>query len=174
MKKALALLLCLVMTVSALAGCSSSGSSTETTTAGTNSGKVSETTQTEDGKTYKRIVVANSDSVVALDPAAAEDAISGVIVGNTIEGLFSVTPEGMVEPAMASKVEVSEDAGADLEHAVALVHTAGIHDLGGKAWVDDEVLAKALGKGKIIFFAQGAHIRQVGQFGHGSILSFPK
>lgn len=110
MKKALALLLCLVMTVSALSGCSSSGSSTETTTAGTNSGKVSETTQTEDGKTYKRIVVANSDSVVALDPAAAEDAISGVIVGNTIEGLFSVTPEGMVEPAMASKVEVSEDA----------------------------------------------------------------
>ncbi len=59
------------------------------------------------------------------------------------------------------------DAGADLDDAVALVHPTGIHDLGGDARIDDEVLSKALGERKIVFFAQGADHGNVGQFGHG-------
>ena len=59
------------------------------------------------------------------------------------------------------------DAGADLDDAVALVHPTGIHDLGGDARIDDEVLSKALGELEIVFFAQGADHGNVGQFGHG-------
>ena len=59
------------------------------------------------------------------------------------------------------------DAGADLDDAVALVHPTGIHDLGGDARIDDEVLSKALGERKIVFFAQGTDHGNVGQFGHG-------
>ena len=59
------------------------------------------------------------------------------------------------------------NAGADLDDAVALVHPTGIHDLGGDARIDDEVLSKALGECKIVFFAQGTDHGNVGQFGHG-------
>ena len=59
------------------------------------------------------------------------------------------------------------DAGADLDDAVALVHPTGIHDLGGDARIDDEVLSKALGERKIVFFAQGTDHGNVGQFEHG-------
>ena len=47
-----------------------------------------------------------------------------------------------------------------------LLYPAGIHDLGGDARVDDKVLPKALGKRKIVFFAQGTDHRKIGQFRH--------
>jgi oligopeptide transport system substrate-binding protein len=89
---ALALSFCMVATL--LTGC---GSSTTTTASST------------DTASKKTITIAESDNAIALDPTLAEDSFSCVIVGNTIEGLYSVTPEGKVELAMAKDVKVSDD-----------------------------------------------------------------
>ncbi len=43
------------------------------------------------------------------------------------------------------------DAGADLQHAPALIDAAGVHDLGRQAGIDDEVLSKALESAKSYF-----------------------
>ena len=58
------------------------------------------------------------------------------------------------------------DAGADLQHAPALIDAAGVHDLGRQARIDDEVLSKALGEREIVFFAQAADNGEVGQLRH--------
>lgn len=89
MKKLVALLLSVVMAVTMLSGLTINAAA--------------------ESAEYKSIVVANSDTVVALDPTLAEDSFSCIVVGNTIEGLYSVTPEGEVELAMASSVDVSDD-----------------------------------------------------------------
>ena len=41
-----------------------------------------------DDEDYKSIVVANSDTVVALDPSLAEDSFSCIVVGNTLPDML--------------------------------------------------------------------------------------
>lgn len=107
-KRIVALVLGLVMICGVMTGCGSS-ETTQTTTA-SNSSSAATPAETTSGDVFKSIVVANSDTVVALDPTLAEDSFSCIVVGNTIEGLYSVTPDGETELAMASKVDISEDA----------------------------------------------------------------
>lgn len=101
-----ALALSLVLAVSMLAGCGSESTSTASSTEAAGSAAPAQTTAADE---WKSIVIANSDTVVALDPTLAEDSFSCIVVGNTIEGLYSVSPEGEVELAMASAVDISED-----------------------------------------------------------------
>lgn len=85
------LMLCFTIFISSLIACSNSTNSTET------------------NSSNNSITIAETTSVDSLDPALAYESFSTIVVGNTIEGLYSIDNNDTPQLAMAEKVESSED-----------------------------------------------------------------
>lgn len=74
---------------------------------GCNNGSSSKSAATSDSK--NSITVGKTTTVSTLDPAKAEDSTSIEVVGNALEGLYSIKPNGKPELAVAKKVNVSNN-----------------------------------------------------------------
>lgn len=85
------LMLCFTIIISSLIACSNSSNSTEA------------------NLSNNSITIAETTSVDSLDPALAYESFSTIVVGNTIEGLYSIDNNDTPQLAMAEKVESSED-----------------------------------------------------------------
>ncbi|WP_312093651.1 peptide ABC transporter substrate-binding protein [Niallia sp.] len=85
------LMLCFTIFISSLIACSNSSNSTEA------------------NSSNNSITIAETTSVDSLDPALAYESFSTIVVGNTIEGLYSIDNNDTPQLAMAEKVESSED-----------------------------------------------------------------
>lgn len=90
-RKAISLLLCSMLMITSLAGCSG--------------------TTNKSGASNKPVTITlgKSSAVASLDPMTAEDSFSCELVGNTYEGLYSIKPDGKPELALAKSVTISKD-----------------------------------------------------------------
>ncbi|MEK4443583.1 peptide ABC transporter substrate-binding protein [Niallia sp. FSL K6-0077] len=64
---------------------------------------------TEVNSSNNSITIAETTSIDSLDPALAYESFSTIVVGNTIEGLYTIDNKETPQLAMAEKVETSKD-----------------------------------------------------------------
>jgi oligopeptide transport system substrate-binding protein len=134
LKKKLGFLMVFVLIVGLLAACNFSGSeetstdnsqndsssSSDNTSSGSSDssdGKKEEEANSSSSEQVLRLV--ENDEIASLDIVKAHDTVSGVVLSNTMEGLYSIDKNHEPVLAGASKHEVSEDG---------LVHTFTIRD----------------------------------------------
>ena len=119
MKRLLALLLCLVMVVSVMAGC----------------GKKDEEDKGAIIRTYMTSKIYNFDPIYAyIDDAATK------IMGMVYEGLFTINTKGKVEKALCKDYKIVEDEENDIYKMEVTIKKTGWSD-GREVTVDDVVFA---------------------------------
>lgn len=123
MKRKLFLVL-IVSMFALLAACNFSGSEDANSDAGSdnvsNDGDSGGTNNNENGETSEQVLnIVEQDEIASLDLLLAHDTVSGTVIANTREGLYSIDKNG--EPVLAGAAEhkVSEDG---------LEHTFVLHD----------------------------------------------
>ena len=100
-----------------------------------------------------------------------QDELEVVVVGHRLfqqrrQTLVDLDGDDIVR-TLAKLLGQHADAGADLKCAPAGADTGGLRNAGADAGVDDEILAEALGQGKVIPCAEVTDGGQVSQCGHG-------
>lgn len=105
MKLLISVLIALV-TVAALAACGSTTTTEPTSGSGSQTGEGISTGR----EASNSVVVGISQELDSLDPHNAEYAGTREVLFNLFEGLVKATPEGEIEPAVASEYVISDDA----------------------------------------------------------------